>query len=458
VTPDSSQPSPSHAPTIAVIGLGYAGLTLALKLAEVGFKVTGVEAIQSRVDLLSSGQSYVHENGLLDLLREQLGKNLSVTTQIPADADVFIIAVGTPVKTLANHATPAPDLSYLTQAAAATGARLKPGAVVVIRSTVPVGACRSAVLPELERASGLKGGTDFHLAFAPERTVEGKALIELRTLPQIIGGLNPASVESTAAVFRVLSPSIVPMESIEAAELAKLLNNSFRDYVFAFANQVAQLSSPFNIDVVRCIQNANQGYPRDPIPLPSPGVGGPCLTKDPWIFAAMSHLNPHGTLSAHARLANDSMIDFVADSLVAELTRLGKSPTQCTVIACGMAFKGRPETGDLRNSTSVDIVRRLSAQGIQVLCHDPVATPAELIEFDLTPAPPLAEWRRFDALLLLNNHPFYAKLDLVSLATQMIAPGIVYDSWRLKNPDDVASIPNLVYMGLGFSKRAGNVD
>ena len=431
--------------------MGYVGLTLALKLAEVGFRVTGVEAIAARAAQLNAGVSHVHENGLVDLLRQQLGGNLRFDTQIPEAIDVFIIAVGTPVKHSGNQATPTPDLGYLTQAAAAVGARLQKGGTVVIRSTVPVGATRSAVLPALEQHSGLRAGVDFHLTFAPERTVEGKALIELRTLPQVIGGVSPTCVERTAVVFRELTSTIVPMESLEAAELAKLLNNSFRDYVFAFANQVAQLASPHNIDVVRCIQNANQGYPRDTIPLPSPGVGGPCLTKDPWIFASLSRRSPHDTLSAHARLANDSMIDFVADSLIGQLRQRNRPLPEVRVLACGMAFKGRPETGDLRNSTSVDIVHRLVGAGVPVECHDPVATDEELREFDLRPAPRSVEdWADFDVLLILNNHVAYARLDMVALATRMRRPAIVFDTWRLHTPEAISAIPDITYMGLGF--------
>lgn len=438
---------------LVVVGLGYAGLTLALKLAEAGVRVVGVDALPDRVAQLNAGVSHVHETGLPELLRDQLQTNFSASSEIPGEASVFVIAVGTPAKSVTLSAPPTPDLTFLSHAAAAVGAKLKPGGLVVIRSTVPVGATRQCVLPALETASGLQAGRDFQLAFAPERTVEGKALVELRTLPQIIGGFDELSTKSTADVFRMLAPSIVPMESLEAAELAKLLNNSFRDYVFAFANQVTQLASPHNIDVFRCIKDANLNYPRDPIPLPSPGVGGPCLTKDPWIFASLAHSAASNTLSAHARVVNDSMIGFVADSVTDELRRLGKDPKSARVIACGMAFKGRPETGDLRNSTSVDIVRRLVEQGLDVSVHDPVATDEELAEFELKIAPPLGSWRDFDALLLLNNHPSYSKLDLPQILNSMRCPGLVYDAWRLLKSGDVLAFENVTYMGLGFRRN-----
>ena len=143
----------------------------------------------------------------------------------------------------------------------------------------------------MKKKSGLKCGIDFHFSFAPERTAEGKAIIELKTLPQIIGGINKDSVNATSAIFRDVTSSNIIVDSLESAEMVKLLNNSFRDYIFAFANKVSQIASNFNIDIVKTIRAANEGYIRDPIPLPSPGVGGPCLTKDPHIFASTLNKN-----------------------------------------------------------------------------------------------------------------------------------------------------------------------
>ena len=126
------------------------------------------------------------------------------------------------------------------------------------------------------------------MSFAPERTAEGNALKELRSLPQIIGGIDKDSVDATAAIFRDITPIIVKVESLEAAEMVKLMNNSFRDYVFAFSNHISQIASKYNINVFDVINATNKNYPRNPIPLPSPGVGGPCLTKDPYIFASVT--------------------------------------------------------------------------------------------------------------------------------------------------------------------------
>jgi UDP-N-acetyl-D-mannosaminuronic acid dehydrogenase len=250
---------------IVVMGLGYVGLTLALVLADEGFMVTGVDVDQKRVDALNAGDSYIHEIGLPQILREQLNKNFFATTQMPADGDVFIISVGTPVKK-DEQGRSVLITDYIEQASRKIGEHIKPGNLVILRSTVPIGTSREFVAPILEKASGLRAGADFHLAFAPERTAEGKALQELRELPQIVGGINADSVEATVALFRELTASIVRVESLESAEMAKLINNTFRDVVFSYANHVAQIAAHFNIDVVNTINAANQGYPRDRVP------------------------------------------------------------------------------------------------------------------------------------------------------------------------------------------------
>lgn len=441
---------------IVVIGLGYVGLTLALELAKEGFQVTGLDSDRARMDALARGESYVHELGLPELLREQLARNFSVQSEIPEGGDVFVISVGTPVTEDSPSGIPVPRLAALREATHRVGRRLTRGGLVILRSTVPVGATREVVLPILEEESGLRGGFDFHLAFAPERTLEGNALSELRSLPQIVGGLNDDSVEATAALFRELTPTMVRMDSLEAAEMAKLVNNAYRDLIFAFANHMAQVAAPFNLDVAEVIRAANRGYPRDPVPLPSPGVGGPCLTKDPYILASVAARAgmPAVTLFQHGRQINESMHDFVVDAVVAELIKSGRNPKDCRILVCGLAFKGHPETGDLRNSSSLEIARRFAGRVGRVLGHDPVASLADIAAEGLEPVFLPEGLKDVDALLLLNNHHFYQKLDVFTVVRALRQPAIVYDGWHHFRAEDVLSACPSVYMGLGFVRSS----
>ena len=436
---------------VVVLGLGYVGFTLALVMADRGFQTTGFDIDQSRIDALNKGNSYIHERGLDDLFKRQLHKNFHPSTEFPEDGDVFIISVGTPVQPQNGETIPTPNLNALRSAANAVGKKLKRGNLVVLRSTVPVGTTREIVLPILEEASGLKGGLDFHLSFAPERTAEGKAIKELRELPQIIGGLNEESVEATAALFRELTPAIVRVKSLEQAEIAKLLNNCFRDLIFSFANQVTQLANHYNVDIVETIKAANQGYPRDPIPLPSPGVGGACLTKDPYIFSSVARkLGYDTTLFDHGRKINEDMVEYVVDQVIEQLKAVGKNPQTSNILVCGLAFKGEPETGDIRNSTSIEIALSLKEKVEKVYGHDPIADMNEVLETGITPAELPEGYSKADAVLFLNNHRFYEKLDLVEMISEVKSPAIIYDGWKLFNTDDVLNSGPCIYMGLSF--------
>lgn len=439
---------------LVVIGLGYVGLTMAVVMADAGFLVTGVEVDETRFRMLHAGKSYIHEVGLQDLLNEHIHKNLKVSKELPADGDVYIISVGTPVVTN-SEGKKIPIMTFLESACLNIAKNLKRGNLVVLRSTVPIGTCRNFVKTRLEQASGLKCGLDFHLSFAPERTAEGKALKELRTLPQIIGGFNNDSLEATAAIFRDLTPTIVKVDSLEAAEMAKLINNTFRDYIFAYSNQIAKIASHFNIDVFGVISAANEGYVRDPVPLPSPGVGGPCLTKDPHIFASVTeecHLNAE--IFTHGRTINESMHHHVFSQVQKKLFELGKELKNTKILVAGLAFKGYPETGDIRNSTSVDIALLFKEAGAEVFAYDAVAIKEEMEEYGLIPVSVPEGFKNMDVVLILNNHKSFEKLNVFDMVRSMNETPIIYDGWNLFRPDDVISSRPAVYMGLSLIKTS----
>lgn len=438
---------------LCVVGMGYVGLTLALVLADEGYLVSGVDMDDSRVAALQAGESYIHETGLPELLREQINVNLRVGKEIPESADVFIISVGTPVESKGGKHTP--SMRYLVEATEGIAGRLKRGNLVILRSTIPVGTCRNVVKELLETGSGLKCGLDFHLSFAPERTAEGKALKELRSLPQIIGGYNQDSVEATAAVFREITPTIIKVDSLEAAEMAKLINNSFRDYVFAYSNQLAQLSAHFNINVFDVIRAANEGYPRDPVPMPSPGVGGPCLTKDPYIFAHVAEsVQQDGELFRRGRAINISMHDHLVQRVLQILGQLNKDYKSCKVLVCGLAFKGNPETGDLRDSSSVTIAHLLRSYTGTVYGFDPVASEEDIKALGIVPVTLPEGFGDKDIVLFLNNHKYFERLDVFAMVRAMREQPVVVDAWNLFKKEDILNARPSVYMGLSFTQSS----
>jgi len=323
-------------------------------------------------------------------------------------------------------------------------------------STVPVGATRREVLPVLEEASGLRGGRDFHLAFAPERTAEGKAIEELRELPQIIGGVNRDSVEATVALFRELTHVIVRVDSLEAAEMAKLVNNSYRDLVFSYSNYLARLAARFELDVAEVISAANQGYLRHQVPMPSPGVGGPCLTKDPYIFAVVAEgLDGGGeSLFEHGRRVNESMPGHVVEMVLGRLEALGKDPGECEVLVCGLAFKGDPETGDLRNSSAVEVLEMLRGRVKSVTGHDPVVPEEEIRGLGVAAGKLPEAFAGKDAVMFLNNHGAYRKVDVFEMVRAMKAGPVVLDGWNLFRSQDILHAAPSVYMGLSHAESS----
>lgn len=432
--------------TVCVVGMGFVGLTLAVSLAEAGYLVRGIERDPEVRARLRAGEPHFHEIGLAPLLRHHLErKNLVIAEDFDSlSADVYTIAVGTPI---GNDKKPV--LSDVREAALAIGARLKRGDLVVLRSTVPVGACRDVVAPLLEQASGLGRGVDFSLACAPERTVAGRAVDECKTIPQILGGLDAQSLRRAAALFGGITPTLVRVSSLEAAEMAKLVNNVYRDVSFSFANEFALVCDRLALDAVEVIQAANEGYPRDRVPLPSPGVGGPCLTKDPYIYASVANrAGVRVELPAIGRAINDRMPAHCLSKIEAFCRRVGKDPARCKLLILGLAFKGEPETSDVRESPSVELARLAAGTWGQVAAWDPVVTDDEFARGGITRASMEEGFRGADVAVAMINHKALRALDLFRVLPTMRAPAYLLDGWRIYSRRDVESVAGVSYGNL----------
>ncbi len=433
---------------IAVIGLGFVGLTLAVSLANQGHIVTGVDVRTQTIEDLNQGRSHIHEAGLDDMLQVALKQRLIKFTH-PDRLErnrVYIVAVGTPLKTDGG-----PDRTAMKQVAETIGALLKPHDLVMLRSTVPVGITRNFFIPLLEEISGFKAGGDFHMAFTPERTVEGQAIKELRSLPQIVGGLTQECLRRAVDFWSGFASSVVKCESLEAAEFVKLANNSFRDLSFAFANELAIAADNFNIDAFRLIRAANEGYWRNLISYPSPGVGGYCLTKDPFLYS-LAHTGGSATtsLSVLGRQVNKRAGLYVIDVLERFATRLEKPLTRLSVLLMGIAFKGEPETNDLRGSVAIDIADNLQKRGSDVKCWDSVVSPEELKAAGLRPISNLKQGvQDADAVLILNNHRDNAAPGIFVKITGK-EPKLIFDGWSLLDRDEIERVNGLVYATMGY--------
>jgi UDP-N-acetyl-D-mannosaminuronic acid dehydrogenase len=429
---------------INIVGLGYVGQTLAVILADVGFQVYGSEKDEKILDAIKKCQSHIKEPGINLLLKRHLGSNLFVgkpEEMYAHDADVFIIAVTSPV----DKKTKIPNLEIVKSAINEIKDHLRSGQLVLLRSTVPVGTTRDVVKPILEE-SGLKAGEDFCLAFTPERTAEGVALKELRILPQIIGGINDKSVDEAAKIFRRATPTILCVSSLEAAELIKLLDNSYRDLRFAYANEIAKYCEKAGLNTFEVVNAANQGYPRNNIPVPSPGVGGACLTKDPYIL--MDCAKKFGetlNLISKAREINEDMTKH----MVEELKKHGPLKNKKVFIA-GFAFKGKPETNDMRDSPTLDIVKHLSSENVSISGFDPCVEKDKIRSLGIEHVKNVEDGMKdADVAIFMTNHDHFLNLDAKEIFSKMKKGGIVYDGWGIFDKKEIEKM-GLTYKGVGI--------
>lgn len=436
------------ATTVAVFGLGYVGLTLAVSLANQGHQVTGVDIREDVVKNLSMGKTHVLEPGLADMLQVNLrSEHIRFAAQIGSrQHSVYIVAVGTPLDQQGR-----PNLKALSDVGNSIAGVLRRGDLVMLRSTVPVGTTREVFVPLLEKASGLEAGADFNIAFAPERTAEGRAMRELRTLPQVVGGLTPRCTRRAAAFWSTLTPSVVQVSSPEIAEMVKLANNSFRDLSFAFANELALLADRYNVNAFEVVQAANEGYPRNPIAMPSPGVGGYCLTKDPHLFGKLPTGESNGvTLGAAGRGVNERAALYPTVVVERFCRTAGIPLPEATVLLIGIAFKGEPETDDVRGSVALDVAAALRGRCKRLLGWDAVLDPEVLRANGLEPTTDLhSAIGASDAVLIMNNHV----RNVVPEAFVQSPNGrkrLIFDGWNQLNAEEMRKVPDVVYATMGY--------
>ena len=431
--------------------MGYVGLTLAMVLADDGFQVTGVDPDPRVLNALRQKKAPFFEQGLEPLIERHFDSGFNLLSELgDSSFDIYVVAVGTPV-----NGDGIPIMDDLKMVLEQIAKVLKFNDLVILRSTVPPCTCRDVAISILEKESGLKAGSGFHFVFAPERTVQGKALEELRLLPQIIGGYTSECVNAAAQFFNVFSPTIVRVDSLEAAEVVKLLNNSFRDVSFGYANQVGQLCEALNVDTVAVVNAANEGYLRNPLPLPSPGVGGSCLQKDPYIlYGSAKKRGIDLSLVREARKSNENMIQFVGDKVENFLNEHELTP-DTKIFILGVAFKGIPETSDIRASTSIDTIQYLKSKKLDnIQVYDPVASRETLLEAELELAESIEDgFRDSHIVLIMNNHPSYLNVNLFKLISLMQKPGMFFDAWHLFQQNEVESISGIHYQGLGTKKN-----
>lgn len=437
--------------TVAVIGFGYVGSCLAATMADRGIDVVGVDTDETLIAELTAGHCRFREDGLAELLAGGFASGrLRVTTdyaEIRA-ADVVLVTVGTPVLADGSLAD-----GQLRAACTELSRHLRPGQLFVFKSTVPPGTTRTIVRPILERP-GLIGSIDFGLAFSPERLSEGVALQELSSFPIVVGGLDADSTAAAAEFWhRTLGVRAISIGSLEAAEIVKLADNWWIDLNVALANELAKFCAAHDVDVLEVIDAANtvpKGASTVNILLPSVGVGGSCLTKDPWMVWRSAQRRGLDIQTVPAgREVNAGMPEYTAQLALSTLAELGKDPASATITVLGLAFKNN--TGDLRATPAQGAIAAFSKAGAQVRIFDPLVDPAEAEEmFGMALSPSLDEAvRGADCLAVFALHREFEDLDFEAFPVGVDCLVLDGRAYYPKEKIEVLRDLGYVYRGIG---------
>ncbi len=404
--------------TVAVVGLGYVGLPLAVHLSR-HYQVVGYDRKSDRIRELRGGT-----DSTLEVSPEDLGAARIRLTDDPADLSgcrVLIVAVPTPI-----DGYRIPDLRPLEGATAAVGRNMPPGACVVFESTVYPGATEEVCIPILERESGLSFGRDFTVGYSPERINPGDRVHSLDKVMKIVSGSDPATCELLAQLYgRVVTAGIHRASSIKVAEAAKVIENTQRDLNIALMNELAMIFERCGIDTLEVLEAAGSKW--NFIPFRPGLVGGHCIGVDPYYLTAKAQsLGYHPEMILAGRRINDGMGKYVAERTVKMLIAAGRQVLGARIAVLGITFK--EDVPDLRNTKVVDIVRELGDFGTEVLVSDPLADPGEAKAYygiDLVPFERLAG---VDAVILAVQHRSYVQLGPGGIARLCRGRALLFDA------------------------------
>jgi nucleotide sugar dehydrogenase len=406
-----------------VIGLGYVGLPLAVALTEAGLRVTGLDSSERRVAQLRAGRSGI-EDISDELLSSVLAGGLIVTTDPAeaADATTYVICVPTPLR------ESFPDLASVESAAGAVAGLLRRGDLVILESTTYPGTTEEVVAPILESISGLAAGTDFHLAYSPERIDPGNQTYGLTNTPKVVGGCTTEAGDRAEEFYLRVVDTVVRVSGTREAELAKLIENTFRHVNIALVNEMAIFSRELGIDLWESIRAAST-KPFGFMPFyPGPGVGGHCIPVDPsYLSYRVRKLGYPFRFVELAQEVNNRMPSYVLTRAAHVLNiEAGKSLSRSRVLCIGAAYK--PGISDCRESPSLEVMRLLRERQADVVYHDELVSRLDL-GGDVLDSVPLneAELRKADLVVLLTVHPGVDLEAIVSNATLVLDTRNVVD-------------------------------
>lgn len=395
---------------VCVIGLGYIGLPTAALLASENFEVSGVDINKNAVDTINKGEIHIVEPDLDAYVRSAVSAGRLKAYLEPVESDVYIICVPTPFSV--ENDMPAPDISCVLSAANSIAPLVKPGDIVILESTSPVGTTDRIKQVFLDHSVDCD---KLHIAYCPERVLPGKVMLELVENDRVVGGINQKDTGVVAEFYKNFVRGEILETDAKTAEMCKLTENSFRDVNIAFANELSMICDKLSINVWELISLANR-HPRVNILKPGPGVGGHCIAVDPWFI--VSSAPEESVLIKTARLTNEKKPRWVINKIKTEIQKHEKDSVK---IACfGLAFKA--DIDDLRESPAVEIVRELVQENVnQVMVVEPNVDelPKQLAgKVELASLESAIEFA--DILVLLVDHKEFKNIDKTLISEKVV--------------------------------------
>ena len=361
-------PAPAPAITdIAIVGLGYVGLPLSLQFARCGATVVGLDVDSAKIEALNAGQSYIKHIDGAAVAREVDRKAFSASTDFARIRDVQAVIICVPTPLSKNRE---PDISYIVETGKAMAPHLQKGTLVALESTTYPGTTDEDLRKVLEEGSGLKAGTDFHLAFSPEREDPANPSSVVATIPKVVGGYTPACLEKAVALYSIAIKTVVPVSSCRVAEATKLLENIFRSVNIALVNELKRVYAAMDIDIWEVVDAAKTKPFGFMAFYPGPGLGGHCIPIDPFYLTWKAReFEQHTRFIELAGEINTSMPDYVVGRVGEALNAAAKPIKGSRVLIVGLAYK--PNVDDERESPSYRLLEKLKQRGAEVAYYDP---------------------------------------------------------------------------------------
>ena len=430
---------------ICVIGLGQVGLPTALTFSKAGFHVIGHDNNKSLIKNLNENKSPFNEEGLTELLIEcknnkKFFTNLGIVEAV-GEADVIIICVPTPLTEEIS-----PDLRALKNVCESLSSISLKNKLIIIESSIPPGTFSKIVIPTLISKYNKKD--NFFTAFVPERLSPGQGLTEIRTTPRLIGVMDNDSAELTKKLYENIVTSKILISSVKITEISKLVENTYRDVNVAFANEIGMVCEKYGIDVKELIEVCNS-HPRVNLLSPGPGVGGPCLPKDPYLL-----LNPQNgekydsKLISYSRQINDFMPTHVTTLVESAFVNQKKQISNSDILILGTSYKAN--VSDTRLSPSKEIIKKLNEKGAKVTVFDPISNES----FSEKNIKIISESdTSYDAIIILTDHDEFKKLSLQKIKGILKENSVMVDTRRIFSKTEVEEL-GISYISIGYIKQS----